>query len=86
MSDKGDIELISQHGDITGDLCDCSVSISISVRASISFDDDATNSCVSLLRKKLEQYQKSAAFTTHYVAAGSCGNHFPGYRLRGDPS
>src|SRR5213596_1727333 len=84
LRDKGDIELIRQHGDITGDLLRLfGFNLDLCPVLDISFDDDADNSlrrrCYG---KTVEQViRNAAAFNNALRVAGvaSCGKHFPGY-------
>jgi beta-N-acetylhexosaminidase len=84
LRDKGDIELIRQHGDITGDLLRLfGFNLDLCPVLDISFDDDADNSLRGrCYGKTVEQViRNAAAFNNALRAAGvaSCGKHFPGY-------
>src|SRR5438309_9749104 len=84
LRDKGDIELIREHGDITGDLLQLfGFNLDLCPVLDISFDDDADNSLRGrCYGKTVEQViRNAAAFNNALRAAGvaSCGKHFPGY-------
>src|SRR5205809_4560785 len=84
LRDKDDIELIRQHGDITGDLLRLfGFNLDLCPVLDISFDDDADNSLRSrCYGKTVEQViRNAAAFNNALRVAGvaSCGKHFPGY-------
>src|SRR5438270_8065976 len=84
LRDKGDIELIREHGDITGDLLQLfGFNLDLCPVLDISFDDDADNSLRGrCYGKTVEQVIRNAgAFNTGLRAAAvtSCGKHFPGY-------
>jgi beta-N-acetylhexosaminidase len=84
LRDKGDIELIREHGDITGDLLRLfGFNLDLCPVLDISFDDDADNSLRGrCYGKTVEQViRNAAAFNNALRAAGvaSCGKHFPGY-------
>jgi beta-N-acetylhexosaminidase len=84
LRDKGDIELIRQHGDITGDLLRLfGFNLDLCPVLDISFDDDADNSLRGrCYGKTVEQViRNAAAFNNALRATGvaSCGKHFPGY-------
>src|SRR4030095_1210039 len=84
LRDKGDIELIRKHGEITGDLLRLfGFNLDLCPVLDISFDDDADNylrgRCYG---KAVEQViRNAAAFNSALRATGvaSCGKHFPGY-------
>src|SRR6476620_5744983 len=84
LRDKGDMELIRRHGDITGRLLRLfGFNLNLCPVLDISFDDDADNS----LRGRC--YGKSVAQVVGNAGAfneamrgqgiASCGKHFPGY-------
>jgi beta-N-acetylhexosaminidase len=82
--DKGDLELIRQHGDITGGLLRLfGFNLDLCPVLDISFDDDADNSLRGrCYGKTVEQViENAAAFNSALRVAGvaSCGKHFPGY-------
>src|SRR6266404_5377029 len=84
LRDKGDIELIRQHGDITGDLLRLfGFNLDLCPVLDISFDDDADNSLRGrCYGKTVEQVIRNAgAFNDAMREQGiaSCGKHFPGY-------
>jgi beta-N-acetylhexosaminidase len=84
LRDKGNIELIRQHGDITGDLLRLfGFNLDLCPVLDISFDDDADNSLRGrCYGKTVDQViRNAAAFNNALRAAGvaSCGKHFPGY-------
>src|SRR5437868_11428012 len=84
LRDKGDIELIRQHGDITGDLLRLfGFNLDLCPVLDISFDDDADNSLRGrCYGKTVEQVVRNAsAFNQAMEGQGiaSCGKHFPGY-------
>src|SRR5438067_11474657 len=84
LRDKGDIELIRQHGDITGDLLRLfGFNLDLCPVLDISFDDDADTSLRGRwYGKTVEQVIRNAgAFNVALRAAAvtSCGKHFPGY-------
>ncbi len=84
LREKGDVELISDHGDITGRLLRLfGFNLDLCPVLDISFDDDADNS----LRGRCygsnvdEVIANAGAFNNALRGAGiaSCGKHFPGY-------
>src|SRR5882672_4513240 len=84
LRDKGDIELIRQHADITGDLLRLfGFNLDLCPVLDISFDDDADNSLRGrCYGKTVEQVNRNAgAFNKAMREQGiaSCGKHFPGY-------
>ena len=84
LRDKGDLELIREHGDITGNLLRLfGFNLDLCPVLDISFDDDADNSLRGrCYGKTVEQViRNAAAFNNGLRAAGvaSCGKHFPGY-------
>ncbi len=89
--DRGDLELIRKHGDITGRLMrQFGFNLDLCPVLDISFDDEADNSlrgrCYG--RTVAEVIAKAGAFNDGLRATGvlSCGKHFPGYSSAGlDP-
>ena len=84
LRDKGDIELIRKHGEITGDLLRLfGFNLDLCPVLDISFDDEADNSLRGrCYGKTVEQVIRNAAvFNSALRVAGvaSCGKHFPGY-------
>jgi len=84
LRDKGDIELIRQHGDITGDLLRLfGFNLDLCPVLDISFDDDADNSLRGRCYGKTadEVVRNAGAFNEAMRGQGiaSCGKHFPGY-------
>src|SRR6476469_10798581 len=84
LRDKGDIELVRRHGDITGDLLRLfGFNLDLCPVLDISFDDDADNSLRGrCYGKNVEQVVRLAgAFNQGMRGEGilSCGKHFPGY-------
>src|SRR6266850_226970 len=84
LRDKGDIELIRQHGDITGDLLRLfGFNLDLCPVLDISFDDDADNSLRGrCYGKTVEQVVRNAGAFNDAMRGegiGSCGKHFPGY-------
>src|SRR5213595_3626371 len=84
LRDKGDIELIRKHGEITGDLLRLfGFNLDLCPVLDISFDDEADNSlrgrCYG--RTAEEVITNASAFNSALRVAGvaSCGKHFPGY-------
>src|SRR5947207_8033425 len=82
LRDKGDIELIREHGDITGDLLRLfGFNLDLCPVLDISFNDDADNSLRGrCYGKTVEQViTKAAAFNYALGAAGfaSCVQRFP---------
>src|SRR6516225_970670 len=84
LRDKGDVELIQHHGDITGRLLRLfGFNLDLCPVLDISFDDEADNS----LRGRCygndvaQVIRNAGAFNEALRAAGilSCGKHFPGY-------
>ena len=88
LRDKGDIELIRQHGDITGDLLRLfGFNLDLCPVLDISFDDDADNSLRGrCYGKTVEQViRNAAAFNNELrapLAVASCGNISPATPLR----
>src|SRR5438552_7406998 len=84
LRDKGDIELIRKHGEITGDLLRLfGFNLDLCPVLDISFDDEADNSLRGrCYGKTVEQVIRNAAvFNSALRVSGvaSCGKHFPGY-------
>ena len=84
LRDKGDVDLIRRHGDITGRLLRLfGFNLDLCPVLDISFDDDADNSLRGrCYGKTVEQVVRNAgAFNEAMRAQGiaSCGKHFPGY-------
>src|SRR2546428_688468 len=84
LRDKGDLELIREHGDITGNLLRLfGFNLNLCPVLDISFDDDADNSLRGrCYGKTVEQVvRNAAAFNEAMRGQGiaSCGKHFPGY-------
>ena len=84
LREKGDIELIRRHGDITGRLLRLfGFNLDLCPVLDISFDDDADNSLRGrCYGKTVDQVVRNAgAFNEAMRRQGiaSCGKHFPGY-------
>src|SRR5215470_12314587 len=84
LRDKGDLELIRRHGDITGRLLRLfGFNLDLCPVLDISFNDDAENSLRGrCYGKTVEQVVRNAgAFNETMRGQGiaSCGKHFPGY-------
>ena len=84
LRDKGDVDLIRRHGDITGRLLRLfGFNLDLCPVLDISFDDNADNSLRGrCYGKTVEQVVRNAtAFNDAMRAQGiaSCGKHFPGY-------
>src|SRR5947208_15761874 len=84
LRDRGDVDLIRRHGDITGRLLRLfGFNLDLCPVLDISFDDDADNSLRGrCYGKTVEQViRNAAAFNNALRVAGvaSCGKHFPGY-------
>jgi beta-N-acetylhexosaminidase len=84
LRDKGDVDLIRRHGNITGRLLRLfGFNLDLCPVLDISFDDEADNSlrgrCYG--RTVEEVVGNAAAFNDAMRAQGiaSCGKHFPGY-------
>src|SRR5437899_5735895 len=82
--DKGDVDLIRRHGDITGRLLRVfGFNLDLCPVLDISFDDNADNSLRGrCYGKTVEQVVRNAgAFNDAMRKQGiaSCGKHFPGY-------
>jgi len=91
LRQKGDLELIRKHGDITGRLLQLfGFNLDLCPVLDISFDDEADNSLKGRCygRTVEEVIAKAGAFNDGLRATGvkSCGKHFPGYASAGlDP-
>jgi beta-N-acetylhexosaminidase len=91
LRDRNDLDLIRQHGDITGRLLRVfGFNLDLCPVLDISYDDEADNSlrgrCYG--RNVGEVIRKAGAFNEGLRATGvlSCGKHFPGYSSAGlDP-
>jgi beta-N-acetylhexosaminidase len=91
LRDKGDLELIRRHGELTGRVLRIfGFNLDLCPVLDISFDDEADNSlrgrCYG--RTASEVNEKAAVFNDALRATGvlSCGKHFPGYASAGlDP-
>src|SRR6184192_4562103 len=84
LRDKGDVDLIRRHGDITGRLLRVfGFNLDLCPVLDISFDDNADNSLRGrCYGKTVEQVVRNAgAFNDAMREQGiaSCGKHFPGY-------
>src|SRR5438132_11392006 len=84
LRDKGDVDLIRRHGDITGRLLRLfGFNLDLCPVLDISFDDDADNSLRGrCYGKTVEQVVRNAGeFNQAMEGQGiaSCGKHFPGY-------
>jgi len=84
LRDKDDVDLIRQHGDITGRLLRIfGFNLDLCPVLDISFDDNADNSLRGrCYGKTVEQVVRNAgAFNAAMRKQGiaSCGKHFPGY-------
>src|SRR5437764_9712534 len=84
LREKGDLDLIRRHGDITGRLLRVfGFNLDLCPVLDVSFDDDAENSlrgrCYG--RTVEEVIQNDGAFNEAMRGQGiaSCGKHFPGY-------
>src|SRR6516162_4051381 len=84
LRDKGDVELIEHHGDITGRLLRLfGFNLDLCPVLDISFDDDADNSlrgrCYGTSVAQVTEF--ADAFNAALLETGvkSCGKHFPGY-------
>lgn len=84
LREKGDLELISRHGDITGRLLRLfGFNLDLCPVLDISFDDEADNSlrgrCYG--NSVAQVVRNAAAFNAAMREQGilSCGKHFPGY-------
>src|SRR5256714_5635266 len=84
LREKGDLDLIRRHGDITGRLLRLfGFNLDLCPVLDISFDDDAENSLRGrCYGKTVDQVVRNAgAFNGALRGQGiaSCGKHFPGY-------
>src|SRR6184192_731996 len=84
LRDKGDVDLIRRHGDITGRLLRLfGFNLDLCPVLDISFNDDAENSLRGrCYGKTVDQVLRNAgAFNEAMRGQGiaSCGKHFPGY-------
>src|SRR5438552_10861997 len=84
LRDKGDVDLIRRHGDITGRLLRLfGFNLDLCPVLDISFKDDAENSLYGrCYGKDVQQVVRNAgAFNQAMREQGiaSCGKHFPGY-------
>ena len=84
LRDKGDVDLIKRHGDITGRLLRLfGFNLDLCPVLDISFDDKADNSLRGrCYGKTVDQVMRNAgAFNDAMRKQGiaSCGKHFPGY-------
>ncbi len=84
LRDKGDVDLIRRHGDITGRLLRLfGFNLDLCPVLDISFNDDAENSLRGrCYGKTVEQVVRNAGpFNEAMRGQGiaSCGKHFPGY-------
>src|SRR5438093_12882972 len=84
LRDKGDVDLIRRHGNITGRLLRLfGFNVDLCPVLDISFKDDAENSLHGrCYGKDVEQVMRNAgAFNEAMRGQGiaSCGKHFPGY-------
>src|SRR5467141_5258310 len=84
LRDKGDVDLIRRHGDITGRLLRVfGFNLNLCPVLDISFDDNADNSLRGrCYGKTVEQVVRNVgAFNDAMRKQGiaSCGKHFPGY-------
>jgi len=84
LRDKGDVELIRRHGDITGRLLRLfGFNLDLCPVLDISFDDDADNSLRGrCYGKSVAQVVRNAGTFNEAMRGqgiASCGKHFPGY-------
>jgi beta-N-acetylhexosaminidase len=84
LRDKGEVDLIRRHGEITGRLLRLfGFNLDLCPVLDISFDDDAENSLRGRCYGKTvdEVVRNAAAFNDAMRGEGiaSCGKHFPGY-------
>ncbi|MEY2527410.1 MAG: beta-N-acetylhexosaminidase [Verrucomicrobiota bacterium] len=84
LREKGDVDLIHRHGDITGRMLRLfGFNLNLCPVLDISFDDDADNSLRGrCFGKTVEEVVRNAGvFSAAMRAQGiaSCGKHFPGY-------
>src|ERR1051325_2985921 len=91
LRERGDLDLIHRHGDITGRLLRLfGFNLDLCPVLDISFDDEADNSLKGRCYRRTvaEVIEKASAFNDGLRGAGilSCGKHFPGYSSAGlDP-
>ena len=91
LRDRGDLDLIRKHGDITGRLLRVfGFNLDLCPVLDISYDDEADNSLRGRCYGKTveEVIAKAGAFNDGLRGTGvlSCGKHFPGYSSAGlDP-
>jgi beta-N-acetylhexosaminidase len=84
LRDRGDVDLVARHGDITGRLLRLfGFNLDLCPVLDISFDDDADNSLRGRCYGKSvdEVVRLAGAFNDALRGQGiaSCGKHFPGY-------
>lgn len=84
LREKGDLELVRRHGEITGDLLRLfGFNLDLCPVLDISFDDEADNSLRGRCYGKDvgEVVRNAGAFNDALRSRGilSCGKHFPGY-------
>src|SRR4029077_5357157 len=84
LRDKDDVDLIRQHGDITGRLLRLfGFNLDLCPVLDISFDDTADNSLRGRCYGKTDDQvvRNAGAFNSAWRGQGiaSCGKHFPGY-------
>ena len=84
LRDKGDVDLIRRHGDITGRLLRVfGFNLDLCPVLDISFDDNADNSLRGrCYGKNVEQVVRNAGTFNDAMrkqGIASCGKHFPGY-------
>jgi beta-N-acetylhexosaminidase len=84
LRDKGDVDLIRRHGDITGRLLRIfGFNLDLCPVLDISFDDNADNSLRGrCYGKTVEQVVRNAGVFNEAMrkqGIASCGKHFPGY-------
>ena len=84
LRDKGDVDLIRRHGDITGRLLRVfGFNLDLCPVLDISFDDNADNSLRGrCYGKTVEQVVRNAGTFNDAMreqGVASCGKHFPGY-------
>src|ERR1700736_4760244 len=84
LREKDDIELVRQHGDITGRLLRLfGFNLDLCPVLDISFDDDADNSlrgrCYGKTVEQVVEYAGAFHHTLLETGMRTCGKHFPGY-------
>ena len=84
LRDKGDVDLIRRHGDITGRLLRLfGFNLDLCPVLDISFDDEADNSlrgrCYGKTVEKVVQNAGTFNDAMREQGIASCGKHFPGY-------